>query len=296
MNSLIVITGQTATGKTKLALEYAKNPPAGGEGELINADSRQVYKHLDIITGKDLEEIQKNNIKVHLLNLVTPDQEFNTFDFVDKATKVIIEIRKRNKTPIIVGGTYQYIKHLLYGQDVQVPANPKLREQMEKLPVEELQKKLHSLDKTVYSKLNNSDANNPRRLIRRIEILTSPNASIKSIKPNESEDRYGLRATSNTITGLKHKSRESLVKAIIERVEKRFKQGALDEVKHLLKLGYKKTDPGLQTIGYKQLIAHLEGDMTLEQAKQDWINKEVQYAKRQLTFMKTNVMIDWKDL
>lgn len=308
MNSLIVITGQTATGKTKLALDYAKNPPAGGDGELINADSRQVYKSLDIVTGKDKEELKKSGIKVHLLDVVTPNQPFSSYDFVSLANFIIKDIWKRKKTPVIVGGTYLYIKHLLYGQDIKIPPNPNLRAKLEKKSVKELQKELlhYYIKMKSEPKLNNSDWNNPRRLIRKIEILHGPVKSIKSIRSKKSdsvsteavEERSGKIAVGEwgriKIIGLRHKSRDSLVMAITERVEKRIKQGALDEVRHLLKMGYVKTNPGLQTIGYEQLISHLEGTLSLEEAVQDWINKEVQYAKRQYTFMKTDLNIGWE--
>lgn len=286
MNDLVVITGQTATGKTKLALNYALKQ----NGELINADSRQVYKYLDIVTGKDKDELKKSGIKVHLLDVVTPDQPFSSHDFVKATEPIIQDIWERKKTPIIVGGTYLYIKHLLYGQDIKIPPNQKLRISLEKLSVDELQKKLLSIDKKSFLSLNNSDSHNPRRLIRKIEIAS---ASMKSIKLASAGKGYKLQATSYKIIGLKHKNKESLIKTITERVEKRLQQGALEEAKQLLKKGYKNSDHGLQTIGYKQLIAHLDGNITLEQAKQDWINKEVQYAKRQYTFMKKNKNIFW---
>ncbi len=289
MNNLLVITGQTATGKTKLALDYASRL----NGEIINADSRQVYTDLDIITGKDKSELNKSGAKVYLLDVATPDKTFSSYDFVSLAGPIIKDIWRRKKTPIIVGGSYLYIKHLLYGQDIKIPPNPKLRRELEKLSVEELQKKLKSLDKIVFSKLNNSDLHNPRRLIRKIEIATASIKSIRSIKSTTPNKSSTLQALSFKIIGLKHKNKESLTNAVTERVEKRLKQGAFKEVKRLLKLGYKKTDPGLQTIGYKQLIAHIDGEVTLDEALKDWINKEIQYAKRQLTFMKMDSQIEW---
>ena len=289
MNNLLVITGQTATGKTKLALDYASRL----NGEIINADSRQVYTDLDIITGKDKSELNKSGAKVYLLDVATPDKTFSSYDFVSLAGPIIKDIWRRKKTPIIVGGSYLYIKHLLYGQDIKIPPNPKLRRELEKLSVEELQKKLKSLDKIVFSKLNNSDLHNPRRLIRKIEIATASIKSIRSIKSTTPNKSSTLQALSFKIIGLKHKNKESLTNAVTERVEKRLKQGAFKEVKRLLKLGYKKTDPGLQTIGYKQLIAHIDGEVKLDEALKDWINKEIQYAKRQLTFMKMDSQIEW---
>lgn len=311
MNNLLVITGQTATGKTKLALDFARKSskggsPSGQNGELLNFDSRQIYKFLDIVTGKDLEEIKEYKIPVHLLDLVSPDEPFSSFDFVKRAQQVIEDVWSRKKTPILVGGTYLYLKHLLYGQDIEIPPNEKLRKKLEKKSVTELQETLLHYYIKMKSKpeINNSDWNNPRRLIRKIEILRNSNKLVEpgKTKPGNPGGCLGsiqvLKEAGMDvrvkIVGLKHKSKESLISAITARVEKRLEQGAIDEVKRILDMGYKKTDPGLQTIGYKQLIAHLEGDMTLEQAKQEWINKEVQYAKRQLTFMKLDTNIVWQ--
>src|SRR3989338_8272515 len=121
---MIIITGQTATGKTKLALDLVKKH----DGELINFDSRQIYKYLDIITGKD---IAKN--KIWLYDIVSPDQYFSSFDFVKLVTPIIADIKKRGKTPILVGGTYLYLKHMLYGIDNDnSPPDFKLREKLNK--------------------------------------------------------------------------------------------------------------------------------------------------------------------
>ena len=293
MKKILVITGQTATGKTKLALEYAHKL----NGELLNFDSRQIYKFLDIVTGKDLEEIKEYKIPVHLLDLVSPDEPFSSFDFVKRAQQVIEDIWGRKKTPILVGGTYLYLKHLLYGQDIKIPPDEKLRKKLEKKSVTELQETLLHYYIKMKSKpeINNSDWNNPRRLIRKIEILTAlrklNKGSTSEVGRSRSSDvKFGRLK----IIGLRHKTKESLIMAITERVEKRLAQGAMNEVKKILDMGYKKTDPGLQTIGYKQLISCIEGALTLEQAKIEWINKEVQYAKRQYTFMKGDKNILWK--
>lgn len=286
MNDLIVITGQTATGKTDLALDYARRL----NGEIVNADSRQIYTFLDIVTGKDKETLYKGGIQTHLIDIATPDQPFSSYDFVASATKCIEDIKKRGRTSIIVGGTYLYIKHLLYGQSVQVPPNPKLRDRLEKLSVEELQKELLSINKKLYVSLNKSDIHNPRRLIRKIEILKS------GINEVREDSKHKIDQSSLTMIGLKHRNKEDLKDAITKRVEKRIMQGALDEARSLLLKGYKKTDSGLQTIGYTQLIAHLEGTLTLEDAKNQWITKEVQYAKRQFTFMKKDPLIVWRTI
>lgn len=185
MKKLIIITGQTATGKTELALEYASKY----NGELINCDSRQIYKHLDIITGKDvgnskfkfISKVNNFNIGFYLLNrltkiwlydIVDPKEYFSSFDYKECALYVIKKLWQEGKTPIIVGGTYFYLYHLLYGVASEtIPPNWKLRKELNEKPVEELQKILKKLSPQSFEKLNQSDKNNPQRLIRRIEII-----------------------------------------------------------------------------------------------------------------------------
>lgn len=279
---MIVITGQTATGKTKLALELAKIH----NGELINFDSRQIYKYLNIITGKDISKK-----KIWLYDVVTPDQYFSSFDFVEKAKTIIQSIIKRGKEPILVGGSYFYLKHLLYGFDIQpVPANPRLREKLNNKSVKDLQNILIKLDAQLINQMNNSDKNNPRRLIRKIEIIKS------NIKGTVLKGSVLLRSVPDQFIGIKYRDKEDLIKAINLRVEKRLKQGAINEVQSLLEKGYKETDPGMKTIGYQEIIQYLKGKITKKQAVGQWINHEVQYAKRQLTFMKKDKNIKWREI
>jgi tRNA isopentenyltransferase (miaA) len=304
--SLIIITGQTATGKTDLAFQYAKKY----NGEIINFDSRQIYKYLDIITGKDIPKNSKFKIKnskltyylitsnqpqstkLWLYDIITPDQYFSSFEYVKLAQKVIKDIKNRGKIPILVGGSYFYLKHLLYGFDYKVPPNFKLREELNKKSVNELQDILKGLssEKTL-PKMNQSDWHNPRRLIRRIEILQGQSFS-RTVLKKESQK---LLEKNSLFIGLRYQNKDKLRQAIIKRVEKRLAQGAIDEVKRILKMGYKKTDPGLKTIGYKQLIEYLEGKVSKEKAIENWITAEIQYAKRQYTFMKKDKNINWKD-
>ncbi|PIU74120.1 hypothetical protein COS77_03340 [Candidatus Roizmanbacteria bacterium CG06_land_8_20_14_3_00_34_14] len=323
---MIVITGQTATGKTKLALELAKNIPPPGGGELINFDSRQIYKYLDIITGKDLpknsefiiqnlELKSKYNIgyyslaiynhlkpfttRLWLYDVVTPDQYFSSFDFVEKVKPVIDDIKKRGKIPILVGGTYLYLKHLLYGfNDNNVPPNFELRKKLNTKTVKELQDILKKLSPESFNLLNHSDVNNPRRLMRKIEVAIFNSADL-----TDSTDSDRLNPISSgfirfhpKIIGLKYQDKSKLRQVIEKRVGERLENGAIDEVKSILKMGYKSSDPGLKTIGYQQIIKYLNNELTKEKAIEDWINKEVQYAKRQLTFMKKDSNIQWREI
>jgi len=289
---MIIVTGQTATGKTKLALEYAKKY----HGELINFDSRQVYKYLDIITGKDWEEISKiknQSSKIWLYDIIKPNEYFSSFDFVQRVIPIIQDIKKRGKTPILVGGTYLYLKHLIYGfADYNCPPDFRLRKKLNDKPVDYLQKMLIKINKASFENLNHSDQLNPRRLIRRIEIEQFKQSHLK----NPPISPMSLISPISHFTGLRYKDKNKLRQAIENRVGERLKNGAVDEVKKILAMGYTKNDPGLKTIGYQQIIKYLNKELTREQAIKDWVNKEVQYSKRQLTFMKKDKNIKWKEI
>jgi len=301
---MIIITGQTATGKTKLALDFAKKY----QGEVINFDSRQIYKKLDIITGKDIDKKNysfflwkrikqfdlgyylKDGIKIWLYDVVYPNQYFSSYNFVVLASKLIEKIEKEGKTPILVGGSYFYLRHLLYGFDYQVPPDFYLREKLEKLSVGELQNILKKENKDFFEKLNESDRNNKRRLIRRIEI----SKYLKKKSFFEKKEKKGLFYKVKRFIGLRFSDKNLLRRKIEERVKKRLEEGAVNEVENLLKEGYDKDDLGLKTIGYKQLIPVVLEKKDLNETINFWITAEVSYAKRQYTFMKKDKNIDWQ--
>ncbi|MBI3366283.1 tRNA (adenosine(37)-N6)-dimethylallyltransferase MiaA [Candidatus Roizmanbacteria bacterium] len=282
---VFIITGQTATGKTKLALELAKKY----NGELINFDSRQIYQYLDIITGKDIPKT-----KIWLYDVVKPDQYFSSFDFVKEVSPIIEDIKNRRKTPILVGGTYLYVKHLLYGIDTNNHSPPdfKLRNKLNDKSIDFLKRLLISLNQKTYNNLNNSDCNNPRRLIRKIEIEKYRKKHNEKIATPSTPPAYIIQQ----FIGLKYKDKSKLRQAIEKRVEERLKNGAVDEVKKLLKMGYKESDPGIKTIGYQQIIKYIKNFMSLKEAREEWITKELQYAKRQYTFMKKDPNIIWNQI
>jgi len=319
---LFIITGQTATGKTDYALTLAKKY----DGELINCDSRQIYKGLDIITGKDLPKdsefkIQKKlhhfdigyytlhskysilNSRIWLYDITNPKQYFSSYDYVSCALPVIQDILSRGKVPIIVGGTYFYLYHLLYDVETErIGPDWKLRNTLNKKSVPELQKMFGKLSQKLNITLNQSDYHNPQRLIRKIEILrhyqaskTPPSTSLNSLQIPKEIILSQKLGTDLQIEyrGLYYKNTPKLQKKIKDRVGKRMKSGAIDEVKELLANGYSKNDPGLKTIGYSQIISFLKGNMSKELAVDDWNHKEIQYAKRQYTFMKKDPNIQW---
>lgn len=251
MVKLLIIIGPTATGKTKLGVELAKK----NDGEIISADSRQVYKGMDIGTGKDKDVY--GDVPVWGLDLVDPNYSYNVSDFVKYASGKISDIKSRGKLPIIVGGTILYVKSLLHPPEtLHIPQNPKLRSELEKLSVSELQQKLGE------SKLNASDINNPRRLIRAIEVS-------KSDFNSPSNPAYDYKIVSLTAP------LDYIYSRIDKRVEDRLKLGAQEEVEQLLEKGYSPDLPSFTATGYREVD---NPDL--------WKQKERQYAKRQITFIK----------
>lgn len=298
---IYVVTGQTATGKTNYAIALAlKN-----NGELISADSRQIYKYLDVVTGKDLGltdgifhrkskidgfEIGYYNsgkTKIWLYDMVDPAHDFSAFDFKTCAQIVIKDMFSRGKTPILVGGSYFYLKTWLYNTiNFPVPPNPDLRKELNNKTVSQLQFELNRINPAILPTMNNSDKNNPHRLIRKIEIAKFTKANPKSNNHINSEYNFEM-------TGFAHRSKETILRAISDRVEERIRLGAFEETKKILSGNFKVSDPGFQTIGYKQIIQYLENQIDRQHAIDNWITAEIQYAKRQLTFMKKDKNIRW---
>lgn len=301
---IVIITGQTAAGKTKLAINLARKY----NGELVNCDSRQIYKYLDVITGKDLDK----ETKIWLYDAVNPKQYFSSYDYQQLVIKVIKKLLKKNITPIIVGGTYFYLYHLLHGVETEdIPPDFKLRKKLENKSITQLQILLKKLSFQSFNRLNQSDKSNPRRLMRKIEIfnylrknqaLEPPrlkrlrNANWR--KPRRLNEflakKLDMKNLDIEFIGLKFKDKNDLIQAIKSRVEERIKMGAIEEVKNLLKKGYTENDPGLKTIGYQQIIQHLKGNLSKKEAINQWVSKEIQYAKRQYTFMKKDPNIKWQ--
>lgn len=302
MQKLLVICGPTATGKTALALKLARR----FSGELIAADSRQVYRGMDIGTGKDIPKkfkVQNSKLKIsgkHIpyygngtkiwgYDLVEPNQEFSVSQFVRIATKIVKDISSRKKLPILVGGTGLYIDSLIKNPTtIFIPQNQKLRRELEKKNVSQLQQIVKRVNRKHFNQLNYSDQNNPRRLIRAIEIASYVRRHQLPKTINQSYDPLWI--------GLK--APPKILDASIEaRVAKRATKAMDQEVKKLtnryrnwLKL------PAFSATGYKIWRSYLEKKMTKTQALKLWSTAEKQYARRQLTWFKKNPSIHWFDV
>lgn len=286
MNKLLIISGPTATGKTALAIKMAQE----FNGEIISADSRQIYKGMDIGTGKD----HPQDIKIHLIDLITPDQKFSVADYQKLALQKIKEIQLKNKLPIIVGGTGFYIDSIINQSYDTFSVKPKkiLRYFLNKLPISVLQKIYCFLNKNSYLKLNNSDKNNPYRLIRKIEISILSN---KKVSPLLSKG--GLGGDFDYLHLSLTAPNKYLYQKIDSRVEKRITEGVLTEIKNLLKK-YQWTDPGLNTLAYKEFKPYFKNknQQTVDEFIKKWKFNEHAYARRQKTWFKKRINTKFIDV
>jgi len=270
MKKILVIYGPTATGKTDLALQLAKK----FGGELISADSRQVYKGLDIGTGKVSFEskVEKHkscwvvdDVKIHGFDLRDPGEQFTAADFIKNASDTLIQVARSKKLPIIVGGTGFYIKALLDGiESIGIPQDLKLRQKLEKLSAGRLYQKLTKLNPVRAQDMNDSDRVNPRRLIRAIEIAMYKKYQVSSIKYQEST-KYSIQNTKYLLIGLTAPN-DYLYSRADKWLEARFEYDMIDEVKSLLD---QNIDPKwLDNLGleYRWLSRYLLGKITQEEA------------------------------
>jgi len=298
MREIHIVAGPTASGKTKFAIELAKKI----NGELINADARQVYKYLDIGTNKgkvmeteskikDLDhpvfDIEGSGVSIHLLSFLSPDQDFSSFDYQQEVFRLLPKIWKMSKTPVIVGGTGLYINYILHPEMYDTPASidTKLREELDILSVIELQKRLKSLDPEIEVKMNNSDWNNSRRLTRKIEILTNKlSEEILYSRPKTLQEVFNLDSEPSI-----HYLQPELLE-LKERIDKRvlemWSEGLVDEVKKVIGMGFSKECRALQGIGYREVIQYLDGKIDERTCIQMIQRAHLQYAKRQITWFK----------
>jgi tRNA dimethylallyltransferase len=287
MNKLLIISGPTATGKTKLALHLAKL----FVGELISADSRQVYKQMDIGTGKDWGT--ENSIHIWGYNVVAPDEEWSSAHFVAFANRLIPKIQQRGKLPIIVGGTGLYIKNLLEPpKTLFISPDKKLRQQIKRLNLAQLQNKLRRLNSQRFSDMNESDRQNPRRLIRAIE--TSNFVNVIPAKAGTYINRFRV-TPGMTLTVALTAPLKDIDRRIENRVVARLKQGLETEVKTLVeKYGW--NDILSATIAYQEWRPYFENQIPLEKVIETWTTHEKQYARNQLAWFKKQKNIRWFDI
>ncbi len=280
--NLIVILGPTASGKTRLGVETAR----ALDGEILSADSRQVYRGLDIGSGKDLQEY--GEIPYHLIDIVDPGHEFSLFEFVREFGKAFAAIQARNRLPVLVGGTGLYLDALLRGYClVEVSENPELRRQLADLPLETLRDRLQLLRQDLH---NNTDLNNRDRVIRAIEIAEGEACS--DARPLSLPDLtprvYGVRW-----------ERSRLRERITRRLKERLQTGLIEEVETLHAAGVSWETLDFYGLEYRFVAQHLQGQLSRNDLFQKLNSAIHQFAKRQDTWFrrmeKQGVAIQWLD-
>lgn len=265
---LIAIVGETASGKSALGLQLAEQ----FDGEIIAADSRTVYRGMDIGTAKPSPQEQRL-VPHHLLDVVTPDQRFTAADFKRSAQTAITDITSRGKVPFLVGGSGLYVDAVLYDFSFKGEADPDQRRHLQALSVDELQQQLHIRGIPLPE-----NSRNPRYLIRMLE--TNGASTIRgALRPN------------TLIIGLEVE-REELKAKLVQRVDAMVGQGFVDEVVAVSRQ-YGWDMPALQAPGYRAFRKYLAGEVTLEEAKTLFVRNDLQLAKRQRTWFRRNKDIHW---
>lgn len=282
--TLIVIVGPTAVGKSSLALRLASR----FSGEVVNSDSRQVYRGMEIGTAAPSRE-SCTDVPHHLYGIVDPGDGFNIAQFIPLASRTIQGVHERGNLPILVGGTGQYINGLVQGWTTpRVPPNPVLREQLVAKLAEDgiaaLIRRLEELDPLAAARV---DTQNPRRIIRAIEVREvagSTPAVVQTQTPPYNSFFIGLTTS----------SRAELHQRIDERVDQMIDGGWIPEVRALIEKGYSQDLPALSSMGYRELIQFLAGELSLEEAVRLIKVSHHRLARNQYTWFKpTDSRINW---
>ncbi|MDE5808967.1 MAG: tRNA (adenosine(37)-N6)-dimethylallyltransferase MiaA [Muribaculaceae bacterium] len=282
--SVLIVTGPTASGKTRRAVEIAKLL----DGEIVSADSRQVYRGMDLGTGKDIEEY--GNIPYHLIDIAPAGSKYNLFRFLDDARSAVEQIQQRGKLPIICGGTGLYVESYLKGLKLpEVPENPEVRESLKGKSLDELTEILASM-KTLH---NSTDVDSAKRAIRAIEIQTyyaeHPDAAAGAV-PSPVKDALVIGIAID---------REARRQRITQRLKARLDSGMLDEIRRLLDLGIAPDDLIYYGLEYKYLTLHVIGQLTFDEMFEKLEMEIHRFAKRQMTWFRgmerRGFKINWLD-
>ncbi len=277
---LIIVTGPTGSGKTGIMLELARSSPI----EVISADSMQVYRHMDIATAKP-SPAEKSLLPHHLIDIVNPDEEFNAEMFSTRASEKIADIISRKRIPVVVGGTGLYIKALVYGLAPAPPRSAKLRDYfrglMDRKGSLHLWQILERTDPETANKINKNDR---LRIVRSLEILF-----LTGMKPSRVYREHGFaspRYLARTLCLMPERGK--LYADINARVVRMVESGLIDETKKLLDMGFSPHLRSMQTLAYKHIVDYLEEKIGLESAIARIQRDTRNYAKRQITWMRSH--------
>jgi tRNA dimethylallyltransferase len=284
---VIAIVGPTAVGKTRLSIEVAKK----FNGEIISGDSMQVYRGMDIGTAKIKKE-ETEGVPHHMINIKSPDEDFSVADFQYYVQKYINEIAARNHIPIIVGGSGLYIQAVLndynFSNEKRDDAlTKKLEDEMKRFGIEPLFNRLKTVDPIQAEKIH---PNNFRRVIRALEIYEKTGLTVTEYQKQQSnEPPYD-----SMLIGLEME-RELLYKRINQRIDDMVNEGLLEEVKLLIENGFQNYQ-SMKAIGYKELIPYFSGEASLDESLEILKRNSRRYAKRQYTWFKNKMDVNWYEL
>ena len=283
----VAIVGPTASGKSDLAVEVAQRIG----GEIVSADSMQIYKYMNIGTAKPSSEMLAQ-VKHHMIDIVEPSEEFSVAMFKDKVTAIMHEIINRGKIPVIVGGTGLFIRSLTDQVDYSDFSSDDsyrvfLTELAQQHGNDYLHERLHRIDPTIAEKLH---ANDLRRIIRALEVYRFTG---KKLSQWQCEALSSKSEWEYSIIGITASDRALLYARIEQRVDEMIANGFIEEVKMLLERGFNDKLQSMQAIGYKHLIQYLKGVLSLEEAIELIKRDSRRYAKRQLTWFRRDERIAW---
>lgn len=283
---LIVLTGPTAVGKTALSIQLAKKIG----GEIISADSMQVYQYMDIGSAK-IREDEMDGVPHYLVDVLKPEEEFHVVRFQEMAKKAMEKIYANGHIPIIVGGTGFYIQALLYDIDFTgSDSDPAYRSELERYAdeygINALHEKLHAIDPESADSIH---ANNVKRVIRALEYyhLTGEKISVHNARERAKESPYDYRYF------VLNDKRDNLYRRIDLRVDQMMDEGLLQEVTRLKEMGYHRGMVSMQGLGYKEILSYLDGEISLEEAVYEIKRDTRHFAKRQITWFKRERDVIW---
>ncbi|MBE6977445.1 MAG: tRNA (adenosine(37)-N6)-dimethylallyltransferase MiaA [Ruminococcaceae bacterium] len=285
MNKIICVVGPTASGKTALAVELAKEL----NGEVISCDSMQIYRGMDIGTAKPTAE-EMQNIPHHMIDICDPTEDFSVSRYTEMATPILEDVLSRGKTAIIAGGTGLYVESLIKGNDfAPIPATghrERLEQQIAEAGIEPLLAQLRAIDPDAADR----SQGNPRRIIRALEVYyeTGQTITAHNLKTQAIPPRFDA-----TWIGLDFENRIDLYDRIDRRVEIMLDMGLLNEIRGILAAGIPEKATALQAIGYKEFVDALAGRATLQSAIEQVQQSSRRYAKRQLTWFRRNPQMQW---
>ena len=285
---LLVIVGPTAVGKTDIGIKLAKKL----SGEIISADSMQVYKDLNIGTAK-ITPLEMEGIPHHLIDIKEPWESFSVAEFQQLVEEKIVDINQRKHLPVLVGGTGLYVNSVIYNKYNFTPTGEignirkKYQEVVDNVGTETIHRELAKVDPISAEKIHPNDA---KRIIRALEVYHTTGRPISSFANDKGSDKYNL-----ALIGL-NMDRKLLYERINRRVDLMLEKGWLKEVQDLLNRGVPQDSPALQGLGYKQLIMYLNKEISYEKAVEIIKRETRRYAKRQITWFKRENQIQWIDV